>query len=177
GTKGDLRAILWVGNCDKGNMVEFRCYNTDRRSGAPKQWRRFELARGSSLKWRSGGLCRGFNGSFKTAEIDITVRPLTEWRVCMDYRKLNAWTEKDNFPMPFMDLMFDRIVGKGWYCFLDGYLSYNLIFIAPEDQEKTIFTCSYGIFAFKRMPFGLPNAPTTFEMYEVYILRYGGRHY
>ena len=58
----------------------------------------------------------------------------------MDYRKLNSWTEKDHFPMPFMDQMLDRLAGKGWYCFLDGYSGYNEISIAPADQEKTPFT-------------------------------------
>ena len=81
----------------------------------------------------------------------------------MDYRKLNAWTKKDHFPMPFMDQMLDRLVGKGWYYFLDDYSGYNKIFITPEDQEKTTFTCPYGIFTFKRMPFGLCNAPATFQ--------------
>ena len=48
------------------------------------------------------------------------IRLVTEWRVCMDYRKLNAWTEKDHFSMPFMDLVLDRLERKGWYYFLDG---------------------------------------------------------
>ena len=80
----------------------------------------------------------------------------------MDYRKLKAWTEKDHFPMPFMDQVLDTLAGKGRYCFLDGYSGYNQISITSEDQEKTTFTCPYGTFAFKRMLFGLYNAPTTF---------------
>ena len=59
--------------------------------------------------------------------------------------------------------MFDRLARKGWYYFLDGYSGYNQISIAPEDQEKTTFTCPYGTFAFRRMPFGLCNAPATFQ--------------
>ena len=62
-----------------------------------------------------------------------------------------------------MDHMLDRLSGKVWYCFLDGYSGYNQISIAPEDQEKTTFTCPYGTFTFKRMPFGLCNAPATFQ--------------
>ncbi|XP_049381276.1 uncharacterized protein LOC125845790 [Solanum stenotomum] len=81
----------------------------------------------------------------------------------MDYRKLNKWTLKDHFPMLFMDQMLDRLAGKGWYYFLDRYSGYNQISIAPEDQENTSFTCPYGNFAFKRMPFGLCNAPATFQ--------------
>ena len=47
----------------------------------------------------------------------VPMTPVTGWRVCMDYHKLNSWTEKDHFPMPFMDQMLDRLAGKGWYCF------------------------------------------------------------
>nr|AKZ77359.1 retrotransposon gag protein [Luffa aegyptiaca] len=82
---------------------------------------------------------------------------------CMDYRKLNAITKKDHFPLPFIDQMLDRLAGQAYYCFLDGYSGYNQITIAPEDQEKTTFTCPYGTFAFRRMPFGLCNAPRTFS--------------
>ena len=59
--------------------------------------------------------------------------------------------------------MLDRLAGKEYYCFLDGYSGYNQIAIAPEDQEKTTFTCPYRTFAFQRMPFGLCNAPATFQ--------------
>ena len=59
--------------------------------------------------------------------------------------------------------MLDRLVGHEYYCFLDGYSAYNHIAIASEDQEKMIFTCPYGTFAFRRMPFGLCNAPGTFQ--------------
>ena len=59
--------------------------------------------------------------------------------------------------------MLDRLAGHEYYCFLDGYSGYNQIAIAPEDQEKMKFTCPYGTFAFRRMPFGLCNAPGTFQ--------------
>ena len=90
-------------------------------------------------------------------------RTVTEWRICIDYRKLNKATRKDHFPLPFLDQMLDRLAGYQYYCFLDGYSGYNQITIAPEDQEKTTFTCPYGTFAFRRMPFGLCNAPGTFQ--------------
>ena len=90
-------------------------------------------------------------------------RIVTEWRICIDYRKLNKATRKDHFPLPFLDHMLDRLAGHEYYCFLDGYSGYNQISIAPEDQEKTTFTCPYGTFAFRWMPFGLSNAPGTFQ--------------
>ena len=93
----------------------------------------------------------------------IPTRTMTGWRVCIDYRKLNTATRKDHFPLPFIDQMLDRLAGHPHFCFLDGYSGYNHIAIAPEDQEKTTFTCPYGTFAFRRMPFGLCNAPATFQ--------------
>ena len=90
-------------------------------------------------------------------------RTVTGWKICIDYRKLNKAIRKDHFPLPFLDQMLDRLAGHEYYCFLDGYSSYNQIGIAPEDQEKTTFTCPYGTFAFRRMPFGLCNAPDTFQ--------------
>ncbi|GKB50451.1 reverse transcriptase domain-containing protein [Tanacetum coccineum] len=59
--------------------------------------------------------------------------------------------------------MLERLAGHEYYCFLDGVSGYFQIPIAPEDQEKTTFTCPYKTFAYKRMPFGLCNAPTTFQ--------------
>ena len=81
----------------------------------------------------------------------------------MDYRKLNAWTEKENFPMPFMDHMLDSLAEKGWYYFLDGYSGYNHISITPKDQENVVWVvqCTRHIS----------------EMYDVDILRHGGRYY
>ena len=93
----------------------------------------------------------------------IPTRTVMGWCVCMDYRKLNKVTRKDHFPLPFIDQMLDRLAGYSYYCFLDGYSGYNQIVIAPKDQEKTTFTCPYETFAFRRMPFGLCNAPATFQ--------------
>ena len=93
----------------------------------------------------------------------IPTRTVTGWRVCIDCRKLNKAIRKDHFPLPFIDQMLDRLAGHEFYCFLDGYSGYNQIAIAPEEQEKTIFTCPYGTFAYRQMPFGLCNAPATFQ--------------
>ena len=79
--------------------------------------------------------------------------------MCIDYRKLNTTTRNDHFPLPFIDQMLDRLAGHPHFYFLDGYFGYNQIAIAHEDQEKTTFTCPFGTFAFRRMPFGLCNAP------------------
>ncbi|KAJ9544863.1 hypothetical protein OSB04_024570 [Centaurea solstitialis] len=93
----------------------------------------------------------------------IPSRTVTGWRVCIDYRRLNDATCKDHFPLPFIDQMLERLAARSYYCFLDGYSGYNQIPIAPEDQQKTTFTCPFGTFASRRMPFGLCNAPATFQ--------------
>nr|GFA08344.1 reverse transcriptase domain-containing protein [Tanacetum cinerariifolium] len=93
----------------------------------------------------------------------VPTRLVTGWRVCIDYKKLNEATRKDHFPLPFMDQMLERLAGNEYYCFLDGFSGYFQIPIDLKDQEKTTFTCPYGTFAYKRMPFGLCNAPGTFQ--------------
>nr|GEX27272.1 reverse transcriptase domain-containing protein [Tanacetum cinerariifolium] len=93
----------------------------------------------------------------------VPTRLVTGWRVCIDYRKLNEATRKDHFPLPFMDQMLERLAWNEYYCFLDGFFGYFQIPIDPKDQEKTTFTCPYGTFAYKRMPFGLCNALGTFQ--------------
>nr|GEU34855.1 reverse transcriptase domain-containing protein [Tanacetum cinerariifolium] len=111
--------------------------------------------------------CVPKKGGFTVVENEenelIATRLVTGWRVCIDYRKLNEATRKDHFPLPFMDQMLERLAGNEYYCFLDGFSGYFQIPIHPHDQEKTTFTCPYETFAYRRMPFGLCNAPGTFQ--------------
>ncbi|CAM8997983.1 unnamed protein product [Rhodiola kirilowii] len=93
----------------------------------------------------------------------VPTRTVNGWRMCIDYRKLNKATKKDHFPIPFIDQMLERLAGHDYFCFLDGYSGFYQIPILPNDQGKTTFTCPYGTFAFRRMPFGLCNAPGTFQ--------------
>nr|GEW88312.1 reverse transcriptase domain-containing protein [Tanacetum cinerariifolium] len=93
----------------------------------------------------------------------IPTRLVTGWRVCIDYMKLNDATRKYHFSLPFTAQMLERLEGNKFYCFLDGFSGYFQIPINPLDQEKTTFTCPYGTFAYRRMPFGLCSAPGTFQ--------------
>ncbi|RDY11035.1 Retrovirus-related Pol polyprotein, partial [Mucuna pruriens] len=72
-------------------------------------------------------------------------------------------TRKDHFPFPFIDQVLEKLAGKSHYCFLDGFSGYMQIYIAPEDQHKTTFTCPFGTFGYTRMSFGLCNGPSTFQ--------------
>jgi len=93
----------------------------------------------------------------------VRTRVRSGWHICMDYRKLNAAIRKDHFFLRFLDQMLERLAGHSFYGFLDGHSSYTQMSIAPEDQEKTTFTCPLGTYAFRRMSFRLCNALATFQ--------------
>ncbi|XP_057790737.1 uncharacterized protein LOC131007839 [Salvia miltiorrhiza] len=77
----------------------------------------------------------------------VPTRVTTGWRMCIDYRKLNAVTKKNHFPLPFIDQMLDKLAGHKFYCFLDGLSGYYQVAIAPEDQENAlwIMQCTWDI--------------------------------
>ena len=85
-----------------------------------------------------------------------------KWRFYVEYRDLNRATQKEHFPLPFIDKVLDTLSRKFFFSFLDGFSGYNQIQIAPEDQDNITFTCSWGTFAYRVLPFGLCNAPTNF---------------
>nr|GEV79347.1 reverse transcriptase domain-containing protein [Tanacetum cinerariifolium] len=121
----------------------------------------------SDSPWVSPVHCVPKKGGFIVVENEenelIPTRLVIEWRVYIDYCKLNEATRKDHFPLPFMDQMLERLARNEYYCFLDCFSGYFQIPIEPRDQEKTTFTCPYGTFAYRRMPFSLCNAPGTFQ--------------
>nr|GEV72440.1 reverse transcriptase domain-containing protein [Tanacetum cinerariifolium] len=130
-------------------------------------------SRKNSSPWVSPVHCVPKKGGFTVVENEenelIPTRLVIGWRVCIHYRKLNEATRKDHFPLPFMDQMLERLAGNEYYCFLDGFSGYFQIPIDPCDQEKTTFTYPYGTYAYRRMPFGLCNAPGTFQRYMLAI--------
>jgi hypothetical protein len=92
--------------------------------------------------------------------------------MCIDYRKINKATKKDHFPLPFIDEMLERLAKHSFSCFLDSYSGYHQIPIHPDDKDKTTFTCPYGTYAYRRMSFGLCNAPTSFQHCMMSIFSY-----
>ena len=86
-----------------------------------------------------------------------------EIRICVDFRNLNRCLLKDNYPLPKMDYILQKVVGSKRLSMIDGYSGYNQIFVHQEDREKTTFTTPWGTFMYNKMPFGLMNAGATFQ--------------
>ena len=86
-----------------------------------------------------------------------------EIRLCVDFRNLNQVSLKDNYPLPKMDHILQRVVGSQRMSILDSFSGYNQVAVHPEDQEKTTFTTPWGTFMYAKIPFGLMNVGATFQ--------------
>ena len=84
-------------------------------------------------------------------------------RCCVDFRNLNKACPKDEFPLPYMDLLIDSAAGSAMFSFMDGFSGYNQIRMSPRDAEKTAFRTPIGNFYYTVMPFGLKNARATYQ--------------
>lgn len=93
------------------------------------------------------------------------------WRFCVDYRRLNSITKKDVYPLPRIDDVIDCLHSASYFSSVDLQSGYWQIPMDPVDKEKTAFVTPDGLFEFNVMPFGLCNAPATFERYMDTVLR------
>lgn len=92
-------------------------------------------------------------------------------RICVDFRKLNAATKKDHYPLPYMEEIIDEVAGHEMYSFLDCFSGYYQVAMAEQDKNKTAFSTEWGPYQFERMPFGAKNAPMTFQRVMELIFR------
>jgi ribonuclease HI len=86
-----------------------------------------------------------------------------EIRLCVDFRNLNRSSRKDNYPLPNMEHILQKVTGASRISMIDGFSEYNQISVMPKDREKTAFTTPWGTFMYAKMPFGLMNAGATFQ--------------
>ncbi len=86
-----------------------------------------------------------------------------KWRMCVDFTDLNKACLKDSFPLPRIDQLVDLTAGHKLLTFMDAFSGYNQIMMDENDQEKTSFITSRGLFCYKVMSFGLKNARATFQ--------------
>ena len=96
------------------------------------------------------------------ANVVIVNKANGKWRMCVDFINLNKVCPKDSYPLPRIDQLVDSTAGHRLLSFMDAFSSYNQINMDKEDQEKTSFITSQGLFCYKVMPFGLKNTGATY---------------
>ena len=97
------------------------------------------------------------------ANVVLVKKANGKWRMCVDFMDLNKTCLKDSFPLPRIDQLVDSTTGHKLLTFMDMFSGYNQIKMAKEDQEKTAFIMSQGLYCYKVMPFGLKNIGETYQ--------------
>jgi hypothetical protein len=103
--------------------------------------------------------------------VTLAKKKTGNYRFCIDYRKLNKVTKTDAYPLPRIDELLERYQTAKWFTSLDLAAGFHQVEMAEEDKEKTAFICSEGLYEFNVMPFGLKNAPGTFQRLMDEVLR------
>ena len=93
----------------------------------------------------------------------LLVKKKSDWRMCVDYRRLNALTVKNRFPLPIFDELVDELFGAKWFTTLDMASGYHQVLVDPDDRFKTAFQTHHGHYEYKVMPYGVTGGPATFQ--------------
>ncbi|MCO5573310.1 hypothetical protein L7F22_027079 [Adiantum nelumboides] len=157
-------------------VVQYHIHLKDQAKPVVQRLRRLGVIQQDALlskvrKLLNAGFIYPIEDSEWVSPVVVTPKKNGKWRVCVDYKPLNAATKWDHFPLPFQDEILNEVAGYERYTVCDGYLGYFQIRIAEEDQKKTTFVTPWGCFAYRVMPFGLTNAPTTFQRFVTHVFQ------
>jgi hypothetical protein len=128
----------------------------------PSAWKQREIIEPQVKKIRQADVIEHSQSPF-AAPVVLVRKTDGSWRCCVDYRRLNAITIKDVYPLPRIDDALSRLEGSTYFSLMDLQSGYWQVQMKPEDREKTAFITADGLYQFKVMPFGLTNAPSTFQ--------------
>jgi len=106
----------------------------------------------------------------RTASPVLLVWQNNKWRFCVDYRPINTVMVPDAYPLLRPDYVFSAMANKQYFSVFDAVKGYHQVDIDEEDQYKTAFICHRGLFQYKRLPFGLKNAPGQYQRLMDWVL-------
>ena len=131
-----------------------------------------EVVRSQVRKYQERGLIQPSSSEWSSPIVLVPKPHVTnQWRLCIDYRKLNALTKKDAYPMPLIEECLEVCKEADWFTILDIKDAYHHVEMDPDSIPLTAFVTPDGLFEWKRMPFGLATAPATFQRHVDQVLR------